>query len=167
MTHLSTIPPPPSSRLELVVNTGRKSEVFPVDGITVVGVGRDVENTIRVDDASVSRQHLKLHPAGDMVEVEDLGSANGTLLVRGAVDMDEEETGPGTAHRSAAASALYPCVSGTCCASDRRSSRSSRAGARASRSCGRKAYSNRSRVLVDPEMKNAYELRHASRGAAT
>jgi two-component system, NtrC family, response regulator AtoC len=157
VTHLSTIPPPPSSRLELVVNTGRKSEVFPVDGVSVVGIGRDVENTIRVDDPSVSRQHLKLHPAGDMVEVEDLGSANGTLLVRGAVDMDEEETGPGTAHRLPPHQRLPmrvgdmlrvgPAVISL--QSRRRSSQSQLRG---------KGISARSKVLVDPEMKNAHEL---------
>ncbi len=157
MTHLSTIPPPPSSRLELVVNTGRKSEVFAVDGVTVVGIGRDVENTIRVDDPSVSRLHLKLHPAGNMVEVEDLGSANGTLLVRGAVGMDEEETGPGTAHRLPPHMRLPMRVGdmlrvGPAVISLQARRRSSQSQLKV------KGVSSRSKVLVDPEMKSAYEL---------
>jgi transcriptional regulator with PAS, ATPase and Fis domain len=141
----------------LVVNTGRKSEVFAVDGVTVVAIGRDVENTIRVDDPSVSRLHLKLHPAGNMVEVEDLGSANGTLLVRGAVGMDEEETGPGTAHRLPPHRRLPMRVGdmlrvGPAVISLQARRRSSQSQLKA------KGVSSRSKVLVDPEMKSAYEL---------
>ena len=42
-------------------------------------VGRAPDASIRVDDASVSRQHVRLH-LGTVVRVEDLGSANGTRL---------------------------------------------------------------------------------------
>ena len=56
-----------------------------------VRVGRDPSNDIRVDDSSVSRHHFALHVDG-VVEVEDLGSANGTQVFR--VDQNEDVDGP-------------------------------------------------------------------------
>ena len=38
-----------------------------------------------MDDPAVSRQHLQFYRKGDLIEVEDLGSANGSLLVRGSL----------------------------------------------------------------------------------
>src|SRR6202000_2373040 len=46
-----------------------------------VRIGRDAFNDIRVDDPSVSRHHLTLH-VGGALEIEDLGSANGTQVFR-------------------------------------------------------------------------------------
>ena len=94
----STLPPPARARLQLVVNTGLRSEVYPLFDDTVVSVGRDGDNVIRIDDASVSRHHLELHATEDGAFVVDLDSSNGTLLVRGNAAADEE-LGPGTAHR--------------------------------------------------------------------
>jgi two-component system response regulator AtoC len=42
-------------------------------------IGRDPQADIVVDDASVSRRHAKLH-VGDVIELEDLGSSNGTFV---------------------------------------------------------------------------------------
>lgn len=42
-------------------------------------IGRDCAGVL-LDDPGVSRRHLLLRPAGDTVEVEDLGSTNGTTL---------------------------------------------------------------------------------------
>ena len=42
-------------------------------------LGRAPEATIRVDDASVSRLHVRIH-LGEVLRVEDLGSANGTRM---------------------------------------------------------------------------------------
>jgi two-component system response regulator AtoC len=94
----STLPPPAQARLQLVVNTGQRSDVYPLFDAAVVNVGRDSENVIRIDDASVSRRHLELHAAGDGAFVVDLGSSNGTLLVRSGGG-SEEDFGPSTAHR--------------------------------------------------------------------
>src|SRR5688572_19129460 len=94
----STLPPPAQARLQLVVNTGQRSDVYPLFDAAVVNVGRDADNVIRVDDASVSRRHLEVHAAGEGAFVVDLGSSNGTLLVRGSGGSDED-AGPSTAHR--------------------------------------------------------------------
>jgi transcriptional regulator with AAA-type ATPase domain len=51
-------------------------------------IGRSVENQIHLDDPAVSRQHACLF-VGDDVEVEDVESANGTELVRGATASEE------------------------------------------------------------------------------
>jgi two-component system, NtrC family, response regulator AtoC len=156
VSYLSTIPPPNRARLQLVVNTGQRSEVFGVsDGS--FGIGRDAENTIRIDDASVSRQHLRIHALGDQLEIEDLGSANGTLLVRGSPSIGEEEPGPGTAHRLPAHLRLPLRVGDTLRIGPalillQAKSRSSQSQLKIT------GLSSRPRVLVDPEMKSAYDL---------
>jgi len=94
----STLPPPARARLQLVVNTGVRSDVYPLFDDTVVSVGRDGDNVIRIEDASVSRHHLELHATDDGAFVVDLDSSNGTLLVRGNAAVDDE-LGPSTAHR--------------------------------------------------------------------
>lgn len=47
------------------------------DGLTI---GRQPGCDIVLDDHKASRRHAVLHVAGSVVEVEDLGSSNGTLL---------------------------------------------------------------------------------------
>src|SRR6185503_10019863 len=63
----------------LMVGTGQNvtTHLIPDEGIVMVG--RAPEATIRVDDSSVSRLHVRLH-LGDVIRVEDLGSANGTRI---------------------------------------------------------------------------------------
>jgi hypothetical protein len=46
----------------------------------VVTVGRDAANDITINDAELSRFHLKLHRQAQGYAVEDLGSTNGTHL---------------------------------------------------------------------------------------
>jgi len=43
-------------------------------------IGRDMTCALRFNDSTVSRKHLRLIRAGDHVEVEDLGSSNGTQV---------------------------------------------------------------------------------------
>lgn len=47
----------------------------------VYTVGRAPECEVRVDHPSVSRRHARLH-VGDVIRIEDLGSANGTIVGR-------------------------------------------------------------------------------------
>src|SRR4030095_14323974 len=63
----------------LMVGTGQNvtTHLVPEEGIIMVG--RAPEATIRVDDASVSRLHVRIH-LGEVLRVEDLGSANGTRM---------------------------------------------------------------------------------------
>ncbi|MDB5219258.1 MAG: uncharacterized protein JWO86_7185 [Myxococcaceae bacterium] len=51
-------------------------------GATPVLVGRSQECDVRIDEASVSRKHVIIHPGanGAVAELEDLGSANGTRV---------------------------------------------------------------------------------------
>lgn len=48
-----------------------------------VRIGRELDNTLRLSDPSISRHHAVLRRAGDGYEVQDLGSSNG-VLVNGA-----------------------------------------------------------------------------------
>src|SRR5262245_53549031 len=81
MSYLVTEPPPAKSKYELVVYTRKQSEVFELVPGSVLTVGRGAENAVRIDDTSVSRSHARVY-VSDEVDVEDLGSANGTMLVR-------------------------------------------------------------------------------------
>lgn len=65
---------------ELVFYLGRAAHAYALPEAGRVSVGRAPENDIQVDDPSVSRHHLCLH-VGEKIEVEDLGSANGTFVV--------------------------------------------------------------------------------------
>jgi pSer/pThr/pTyr-binding forkhead associated (FHA) protein len=51
---------------------------YPVLGPTVVG--RAPECTLRLDESGLSRQHARLVPTADGVELEDLGSTNGSFI---------------------------------------------------------------------------------------
>src|SRR5689334_8874813 len=46
----------------------------------IVYVGRGLDCAIRTDDAMVSRKHSQIRMEGGRYIVEDLGSANGTLV---------------------------------------------------------------------------------------
>lgn len=50
----------------------------PLDG--EVRVGRSADCELTIDDSRVSRQHARLNVAGEQLTLEDLGSANGTLV---------------------------------------------------------------------------------------
>ncbi len=43
-------------------------------------VGRAVDNDLVFEDPSLSRKHARVHREGDQLEVEDLGSSNGTFV---------------------------------------------------------------------------------------
>lgn len=51
---------------------------FPLAGTATVG--RAAECVLHLDDAGLSRQHARLIPGPDGVQVEDLGSTNGTFV---------------------------------------------------------------------------------------
>ncbi|HEY4104584.1 MAG TPA: FHA domain-containing protein, partial [Polyangiaceae bacterium] len=79
---------------ELVFYLGRAAHAYALPQAGRVSVGRAPENDIQVDDPSVSRHHLCLH-VGANIEVEDLGSANGTYVVPSVQDAqapDDEQT---------------------------------------------------------------------------
>lgn len=50
----------------------------PVAGTTVIG--RAPECTLRLDESGISRMHARLMPTADGVQLEDLGSTNGSFI---------------------------------------------------------------------------------------
>lgn len=66
--------------LKLLVKTGdKRGKTFPIaDG--VVFIGRGSSNTIMLSDKQVSRKHASINLHGTDYFIEDLGSANGTLV---------------------------------------------------------------------------------------
>src|SRR6185503_14653401 len=83
MSEPLTEPPPADVRFELLVSSSGKSRAVALPVGRAASVGRGDENLIRLDYPSVSRVHVQLHPGVEGVEVEDLGSSNGTMLIRG------------------------------------------------------------------------------------
>jgi two-component system, NtrC family, response regulator AtoC len=67
------------SVLEALVYVRQSCVVHALPASGTWRIGRGADNDIRIDDQSVSRHHLLLH-LGSGLEIEDLGSANGTLL---------------------------------------------------------------------------------------
>ncbi len=64
-------------RLVIVSDTGSSSHALTPPGPYTLGRGDDAG--IKLDDSSVSRLHARLH-LGAQVKLEDLGSANGTIV---------------------------------------------------------------------------------------
>ena len=84
-------PTPHQGALEALVYVRQTCTIHPLPESGSMRVGRGIDNDLRIDDQSVSRYHLLLH-GGASIEVEDLGSANGTLLFR--VDPEDSLEAP-------------------------------------------------------------------------
>ncbi len=69
---------------QFVVLSKSGAAVHRLPSSGTVTIGRSEEAGIRIDDGSVSRQHAVLH-LGPPLELEDLGSANGTRIGERAV----------------------------------------------------------------------------------
>jgi hypothetical protein len=71
----------------LVVRSGggRAGETFIVEGDETT-VGRSPDCDIFLDDVTVSRRHAVVRRTGAGLEIEDLGSLNGTYLNRKRID---------------------------------------------------------------------------------
>lgn len=83
--------------------------MFPLVHGSIVSLGRGSDNTIHLDDPSVSRFHVRLH-VGDQVLAEDLNSANGTILMRNSADKNEDTESGGS--RPIAPRELVPMIPG-------------------------------------------------------
>jgi len=68
-----------SGDLELLIFSGDDVRSFALPKTGTVTIGRGDQSALRVDDPSVSRNHAVLR-LGDTLVVEDLGSANGTMV---------------------------------------------------------------------------------------
>jgi len=61
---------------KLILSDG---QIFPISG-DVITIGRELDNDISLDDLQVSRHHVRLTRQDNQFIIEDLGSANGTLI---------------------------------------------------------------------------------------
>ena len=111
MSELVTQQPPSKQRFELMVYTRQKSQLFPLSAGSIVGIGRGSDNAIHVDDPSVSRSHARLHVSEEVL-VEDLGSANGTLLMKNMAGRDDPDETEATANHRIPAHRLTPMAPG-------------------------------------------------------
>jgi two-component system, NtrC family, response regulator AtoC len=161
-THRPGSAPAQPTALEVLVYVRQRCIVFPLPENGVVRAGRGANNDLCIDDPSVSRLHFLLH-IGDGIEVEDLGSANGTSVFSSEADPLEEES----TQRNESEARLAP--------TQRRRLRpgdfiragvalvvvqaTSAAGPRAVSALSSRPPSDASPlVLLDPEMKRAYEI---------
>ena len=70
----------------LVIKRGQKAGMrFGLDR-DVTTIGRHPDSDIFLDDVTVSRRHAEVRRRGDMVELADVGSLNGTYLNRERVE---------------------------------------------------------------------------------
>jgi DNA-binding NtrC family response regulator len=64
---------------QLVIVSGEEIRTFDLPFPAEVTIGRDETSGVRLDDPSVSRRHAVLR-VSSILEIEDLGSSNGTLV---------------------------------------------------------------------------------------
>lgn len=67
-------------RLKLVVVSQAAFAGYELPERGTIVLGRSERSDLRIDDPSITRRHARLYLAGDKIEVEDLGSANGTRV---------------------------------------------------------------------------------------
>ena len=70
----------------LVVEKGPRAGLTFMLGPGKLAVGRHPESDIVLDDVTVSRQHCRFHAHDHELEVEDLGSTNGTYVNNSRVE---------------------------------------------------------------------------------
>ncbi|HTM19865.1 MAG TPA: sigma 54-interacting transcriptional regulator [Kofleriaceae bacterium] len=69
--------PPSGLQLVIMAEAGSRRIDLPKAGTVTLGRGDTVD--VKIDDASISRQHAAVH-VGQTLQIEDLGSSNGTYL---------------------------------------------------------------------------------------
>jgi len=93
-------PPAPRAFLVITIDDGGSRVVDLPEGVDVT-FGRSRGATITLDSEKVSRMHARVRRTGDVIDVEDLGSRNGTRVngekiegPRKLVTVDEVSVGP-------------------------------------------------------------------------
>ncbi|MGO8997235.1 MAG: sigma 54-interacting transcriptional regulator [Polyangiaceae bacterium] len=71
--------PAKSRPLKLVVVSQSAFTGYALPARGTIVLGRSEKSDLRIDDPSITRKHAKLH-LGDRIEIEDLGSVNGTRV---------------------------------------------------------------------------------------
>ncbi|MFI5306071.1 MAG: diguanylate cyclase, partial [Polyangiales bacterium] len=78
-TSLAPAAPARGKRAQLVVLSGvNVGEMYNLQGTMLIGRGRDAD--IRIQGDGISRQHARMKVGADSVELEDLGSTNGSFV---------------------------------------------------------------------------------------
>src|SRR5262249_23958750 len=90
----------PARRVLMVTQRGRTT-ALDVGGKSTVVIGRSSSCDVFLDESSVSRRHAVLHVHPDRVEIEALGSQNGTLLLGATRHSDGTPTSRGNETRLA------------------------------------------------------------------
>lgn len=67
-------------------------QVFPLDQ-EMISVGRGLDNTLVIDDPSVSRSHVQITATPEGFRVQDLGSTGGTYVNGRQVDQRHLHSG--------------------------------------------------------------------------
>jgi DNA-binding NtrC family response regulator len=73
----------------LLVIDGASLQVVPLPGAGLLTVGRSQKCDVAIDSGSVSRHHANLHVAQE-VEIEDVGSSNGTFVDGARLPKDQK-----------------------------------------------------------------------------
>jgi pSer/pThr/pTyr-binding forkhead associated (FHA) protein len=69
-----------ATKSQLVTRTGpNPGKTFSLNKPEMY-IGRDISNDIVINDAEVSRKHVRLTVQGERYVIEDLGSTNGTFI---------------------------------------------------------------------------------------
>jgi two-component system response regulator AtoC len=97
--------------LELLVSHRGDRQVHPLPKSGHVELGRSETCTVRLDHSGISRHHVRLY-IGSQLEVEDLGSANGTWLFRCSAFDTSDETAQANMNRRLNAGERVPLASG-------------------------------------------------------
>jgi two-component system response regulator AtoC len=72
----------------LLVIDGASLQVVPLPGTGTLTIGRSQKCDVSIDSGSVSRHHANLY-VGQEVEIEDMGSSNGTLIDGGRLPKEQ------------------------------------------------------------------------------
>src|SRR5262245_42733443 len=88
----------PARRVLMVTQRGR-TVAFELGAKSTVVIGRSSSCDVFLDENSVSRRHAVLHVHPDRIEIEDLGSQNGTLLLGAMPNSDSTLTARGSETR--------------------------------------------------------------------
>jgi transcriptional regulator with PAS, ATPase and Fis domain len=97
--------------LELIVSHRGDRQVHPLPKSGHVELGRSEKCAVRLDHSGISRHHVRLY-IGSQLEVEDLGSANGTWLFRCSALETSDETAQANMDRRLNPGERVPLASG-------------------------------------------------------
>src|SRR5262245_14594699 len=103
---------PGGARAYLVVREGLHTQVIDLAPDEEITIGRAAESTISLDDARVSREHARVRRRGGAIELEDLGSRNGTHVGSDRVRAATRRVGSGDVIRIGGAEIIVAVASG-------------------------------------------------------